>query len=51
MMDTLALLIIAIVYHIIGLIFAVIDFILTLLLLPFTLLREAIIKKFGGSND
>lgn len=45
----LALLMIGIAYQIIGLIFGVINFILSLLLLPFILLGEAIVKKFGGS--
>ena len=42
----LSLLIIVIAYQIIGLIFRVINFILSLLLLPFVLLGGAIVKKF-----
>ena len=47
----LALLMIGIAYQIIGLIFGVINFIISLLLVPCMLLGEAIVKKFGGSND
>ena len=53
MMDILqilfALLMIGIAYQIIGLIFGVINFILSLLLLTFILLGEAIVKKLGGN--
>lgn len=45
----LALLMIGIAYQIIGLIFGVINFLLSLLLLPFVLLGDTIVKKFGGN--
>ncbi len=45
----LALLMIGIAYQIVGLIFGVINFVLSLLISPFVLLGEAIIKKFGGN--
>ena len=45
----LALLMIGIAYQIIRLIFRVINFLRSLLLLPFMLLGEAMVKKFGGN--
>lgn len=46
-----AFLIIGIAYQVLGLIFGVINFVIGLLLLPFVLLSEAIVKKFGGTDE